>query len=220
MAGAGQAPIRPPTACWYVRGPVHPVTGLAAVTCQRGGVHADGTTVAPDADLGGAVELWRAEPDRDGRPVVRAAGAADGGTGGIWYVLVEDLEAEASDDAVDLIAFATADVTAGTVITADGFAALPVASEEQVGAIRWSRRTATIDQVYVLPERRRRQLGTLLVYAASAVHQSAGWPGALHADGRRTLLGDRLAGALPHPQRVADLTHRAAPMDATDATDA
>ncbi len=219
MGDGTAATIRPPVPCWYVRGAVHPTSGVACVTCWRGAGHPDGATVPSDVDTGDAVELWRCEPDAAGRPVVRVAGAPDGAAAGVWFVLVEDLDGDGPDDAVDLIAFTTPDVASGTVIGAAAFAALAVASEEQLGAIRWSPVTAVIEQVYVLPERRRRRLGTLLVYAASAVHQARGWPGALHADGRRTVLGDRLAAELPHPQRVSDLTHRAAPMDGPDGAD-
>jgi GNAT superfamily N-acetyltransferase len=206
-AAATGASIRAARPSWYVRGATHAASGRTEVTCFRGDEHPDGATVAASADRGDAQVLWRCTTDAEGRPVVRL-GAHPRGLAGVWFVLVEE-----DDERLDLVAFEGPDVEPGTVISAERFEHLTVANEEQLGAIRWSRRTATIDQVYVLAARRRQGIGTLLVYAASAVHQSSGWPGALHADGRRTLLGDRLIGGLPHPDRVAPLTHRAAPMD-------
>jgi len=205
--------IRPATPCWYVRGATDPATGLTAVTCYRGDAHPDGATVAADADRAGATALWTLAPAADGRPVLHVAADPDL-SGGVWFVTPDHADdPDAGDDAVDLVAFDAPDVPAGTIVTAAAFRALPVANEAQVGAIRWSRTTATIDQLYVLPERRRRRVGTLLVYAASALHQASGWPGALNADGRRTRLGERLVGSMPHPQRIRPWTVEMPPMD-------
>jgi hypothetical protein len=56
-------------------------------------------------------------------------------------------------------------------------------------------------------------LGTVLIYAAEALHQAQGWPGHLHGDGRRTDLGSRFAAGVRHPQRVAPLTDLMPDMD-------
>lgn len=87
---------------------------------------------------------------------------------------------------------------------------MPMASADQVGAIRWWTDEALIDQIYVAAGWRRQHLATALLYNASAFHQFNGWPGWLHADGRRTLSGEYLALGLRHPHGFAPL---AASMD-------
>lgn len=213
--------IRPATPCWYVRGPRDRASGLAPVTCFRGDAHPDGVTVPADADRGDASELWSVTLDSAGRPLVSVRSVPESQ---VWFVLLaagagDTGEGDEAVDEIDLVAFESDDMPAGTVITDTTFRTLPVANEAQVAAIRWDRSSATVDQLYVLPERRRQRLGTLLVYAASAVHQANGWPGALRADGRRTRVGDRLVGSLPYPQRIDAWTQVSPPMDPTDPTD-
>jgi len=202
--------LRPSTPCWYVRGATWPSSGLTAVTCWRSDAHPDGSTVpAGLARTADAEELWSLDVDEDARPRLRVA-ADPQLAGGLWFVaLVEE------GDDVDLIAFDTPDLPAGTIVSEAAFRSSAVANEAQVGAIRWSRTTATIDQIYVLPQRRRRRIGTVLVYAASALHQASGWPGALQADGRRTRLGEQLVGSLPGARRVAPWSIESPPMDAS-----
>jgi hypothetical protein len=70
-----------------------------------------------------------------------------------------------------------------------------------------------VHQVYVGEAWRRRQVGTLLIYAASAFHQANGWPDRLHSDGRRTDLGQQFVAGLRHPDRIQPLSDRMPPMD-------
>lgn len=78
---------------------------------------------------------------------------------------------------------------------------------------RWWRNDAVVDQVYVSPDMRRSHLATHVIYAASAFHQLHGWPGRLHSDGRRTMLGEALVAEFRHPGRIAPLEKLLTPMD-------
>jgi len=126
---------------------------------------------------------------------------------------VELPEPEAVPRAVTLVGFPTEDLPPGTVVRDPVFFHLPVQSDQQVGAIRWWPDEAVVDQVYVSADWRRRHIASALIYAASSFHQLNGWPGRLHSDGRRTVMGDQLVAGLRHPDRIAPLAVRQPPMD-------
>jgi len=129
----------------------------------------------------------------------------------VWFVHVD--EPKASPRATNLVAFATDHFPAGTVVTKYQFASLSVSNDDQVGAIRWYPTIATVHQVYVAQGWRRRKAGSALIYAADAVHQSLGWPGRLHSDGRRTDLGEQFMAAQRYPARFAARTETTPSMD-------
>lgn len=135
----------------------------------------------------------------------------------VWFVYVP--EPQASPAAANLVAYsvdalrADLGVPAGTVVGANRFPLLGVPNDAQLAAIRWYPRDGLIHQVFVRPDHRRRSLGTVMIYAASAFHQAHAWPGRLHGDGRRTELGDKFVAGLRHPQRYAPLTDLQPPMD-------
>jgi len=132
---------------------------------------------------------------------------------GVPFELVHLDERDADPPATALVAFATDDLPAGTVVSDPVFFHMPVRSDEQVAAIRWWHDEAVVDQVYVAEPMRRRHVGTVAIYAASAFHQFHGWPGRLHSDGRRTVLGEALVAGLRHPDRIAELGTLLSPMD-------
>jgi hypothetical protein len=198
---------------WYHREAYDEATGTWQVSCYLGDRFPDGE-VAPVAgadDLAGAVRLWHARLDGDGRPVLQVAEQAAPQAPAVWYVAIPHHDHD--PPTFDLVAFRTDHVAAETVIDDPTFMLLPVRAAEQVAAIRWWPSTAVVDQVYVTPDLRRSQLATKLVYAASAYHQLQGWPGRLHSDGRRTELGDRFTAGLRHPSRIAPWTGYSRPMD-------
>jgi GNAT superfamily N-acetyltransferase len=121
---------------------------------------------------------------------------------------------------VNLVAFASDARPAGTVVNNYQFATMGVRSEEQAASVRWYPRDGLVHQIYVAPQWRRLLVGTKLLYAAGALHQSLGWTGKLHSDGRRTPAGDALTANLPHPIRIAALTETMPSMDPVDAVDA
>jgi GNAT superfamily N-acetyltransferase len=129
----------------------------------------------------------------------------------IWFAMID--EPKASPRAMNLVAFATDARPAGTVVNHYQFATMRTPSELQVAAVRWYPRDGLVHQVYVSPEWRRQQVGSLILYSAGAVHQSMGWPGKLHSDGRRTTAGDALTSNIPHPVRIAPLSETMPNMD-------
>ena len=174
----------------------------------------DGTILGPDDDtalLLDAYETWNTRVV-DGRLVIwvnpeRAPKAPD-----LWYCAMFDPPADRP--AVHLVGFATDDVEPGTVIGDTEFFALPVRSDEQVGAVRWWTDDGEVDQVYVAQRDYRRQhVAAKLIRAASAFHMANGWNGLLHDTGRRTDLGEHLASNFP---RVAERRERMPPMDPPD----
>lgn len=129
----------------------------------------------------------------------------------LWFVNVD--EPAGQHPASNLVAFATDHFEPGTGVTKYTFANLGVNNDEQIGAVRWYR-TGLIHQIFVAPAWRRRSVATALLLTASGFHQANGWPGKLHADGRRTNLGQHFAAGARYPQRVAPLTDTMPDMDA------
>jgi hypothetical protein len=198
------------SAAWYARtGALG--SGLHRVSAYLGAEHPDGTWVDLDpADLPSAPTLWATDDATSGLLRVSIAERAAPGAPPLWYVWVD--EPRASPVAANLVAFADDRVAPGTIVDRYAFASMGVPNDSQAGAIRWYR-SGVIHQIFVGEAWRRRQVGTCLLYAASAFHQANGWPGHLRADGRRTELGERMAASLKHPQRVQPLTDLMPPMD-------
>jgi GNAT superfamily N-acetyltransferase len=129
----------------------------------------------------------------------------------IWFVMID--EPKANPPAMNLVGFATDARPAGTVVNRYQFATMRTHSDQQVAAVRWYPRDGLVHQVYVAPEWRRQQVGSLILYSAGAVHQSMGWAGKLHSDGRRTTAGDALTSNILHPVRIAPLSETMPDMD-------
>ncbi|MCC5946834.1 MAG: hypothetical protein JJT89_00125 [Nitriliruptoraceae bacterium] len=191
------------TGRWQVRGIVSPAFGDGTVV-ERG-------DLAPEAVPPDRATLWSTSIDHHDRSVLWVTEAAVPGAPALWFVAIPQRDLDPAQH--DLVAFASDVLPPGTVVDNITFAAMPVASAEQVAAVRWSPATAVVDQIFVAAEHRRSNLGTKLLYAASAYHQSMGWPGKLHSDGRRTDLGQRFTAGLRHPDRIAPWTDHAHPMD-------
>jgi hypothetical protein len=181
------------------------------VRCWLGGDHPDGAVVDDPGDTTGLFELWRADVDEQGRPVLWVNPEAVPAAPAMWFVALP--EPAAPRRPVALVGFDDPCVAPGTVISDGAFFHLPVRSEDQVGAIRWWTDEAVVDQVFVGDRWRRRHVATAVIYAASAYHQLHGWPGRLHSDGRRTSLGEQLVAGLRHPDRIAPLETLMPPMD-------
>jgi len=204
--------IDPAMSSWYVRDRYDDRRRCWVVRAYRGPRYPDGAVVDDELpDLDGAEPLWMAAGDPRGRTVVTVSQRILPLPPPVWFVEVGALPDR--PDQVQLVAFATDDLPAGTVLDRFAFASVGVANDTQVAAVEWRPSTGVVLEVYVHPDQRRQQLATLVLYAASAVHQSRGWPGALRSDGRRTDLGERFVTGLAHPQRIAPWKERAAPMD-------
>lgn len=121
-------------------------------------------------------------------------------------------EARGQRPASNLVAFATDHSEPGTIVSRYTFATLGVDNNAQVGAVRWYR-TGLIHQIFAAPAWRRSGVATALLLTASAFHQANAWPGKLHADGRRTELGQRFAAAARYAHRVGELTETMPDMD-------
>lgn len=204
------------TNAWYHRQAPLP-GGRWRVRCIFSDHHPDGEPVVDPGELGDAYVLWTADLDEEGRPVVLVNETAIAGAPAMWFVALPDTAA--AQPTMTLVGFDHDLVAPGTVITDPAFFGLPVRNEEQVGAIRWWTDEAVVDQVYVSERHRRTRAATALIYAASAYHQLHGWPGRLHSDGRRTSLGEQLVAGLRHPDRIAPLSERLAPLDPEEPED-
>lgn len=202
------APDSPDTPTWYARRATL-ASGLHLVSAHRGDEFPDGSTMH-----GGHPALWSTEASENGmlRVLVSLDSVPDAPP--TWFVNVD--EPRAMPPATNLVAYATGDFPAGTIINRFQFGSLGIPSEEQAGAIRWFR-DGLVHQVFVAPKWRRKQLGTLLIYAASAFHQANGWEGKLHGDGRYTDLGDRFLQQVPHAARIPQRSAKMPPMDPADA---
>jgi hypothetical protein len=183
-----------------------------AVTAFVGAGLTDGEhlTTAPRADA--TTWLWRTEASSHGLAQVALNTSLVAGARPAWFVWVD--EPTANPPATNLVAFVDDRIAPGTILSSYQFATSGVTNESQVGAIRWYPGSGLIHQVFVDPDFRRQQLGTILLYAASALHQGRSWPGRLHADGRRTELGQQFAAGIRHPQRLKPHDEVMPPMDA------
>lgn len=205
-------PPDPAPGTWYVRDRYDERRGRWVVRALRGPRYPDGTVVPDEVpDLAGAEPLWMVAGDDRGRTVVSVSQRVLPQPPPVWFVAVTD-DPQRPDEA-ELVAFASDDLPVGTVIDRFAFAALGVANASQVAAVKWRPASGIVLEIFVHRDQRRQQLATLLLYSASAVHQSRGWSGALRSDGRRTDLGERFVTGLAHPQRIAPWRERAAPMD-------
>jgi ribosomal protein S18 acetylase RimI-like enzyme len=131
----------------------------------------------------------------------------------VWFAEIR--EPTAQPPAVNLVAFTEAGQKRGALIDEARLASVPVASEDQLGALRWYPGTGQIHQVYVAPAWRRRHIADALLAAAETLSVARDWPG-LWANGLRTAVGEEFRNANPWAARAADLTHLAPPMTPRD----
>lgn len=202
------------TASWYVRS-AKLGRGRWQVRCHVDDRHPDGEVIDQPGELDGLFVLWDADVDAEDRPLLAVNPAVAPGAPSAWFV---HLHEPGPQPATVLVGFDTPHLPAGTVVPDPVFFHMPVRSEQQVGAIRWWHDEAVVDQLFVRHDMRRRHVGTILVYAASAFHQFNGWKGRLHSDGRRTTLGDAFVTGLRHPERIASLEQLMPPMDPLPST--
>jgi GNAT superfamily N-acetyltransferase len=129
----------------------------------------------------------------------------------LWYV--EKPETAERPPAMILVAFSTDDLPEGTVVDDARFAAMPITSNQQVGAVRWWPSSGLVHQVYVVPAHRRKGIGTKLLAAAGAYRAARGWS-PIWGGGDRTDLGEVHTAALPTPfrERLTPRTRVMAPM--------
>jgi ribosomal protein S18 acetylase RimI-like enzyme len=131
----------------------------------------------------------------------------------LWFV--ELRESNAQPPAVTIVAFTGHGGPPGRLYDQPDADDLPIVSTDQVGAVRWYPATGEIDQIYVAPELRRRQIGTALLVSAGTLSVARGWP-RLWSDGQRTVLGEHFRNSQAWRSRAADLTHIAPPMSPGD----
>lgn len=129
----------------------------------------------------------------------------------LWFVVVD--EPRANPRAVNLVAYADEVLEPGTVISRYTFPSLRVPNDHQVGAVRWYPGNGRVHQIFVAKEWRRRGVASSLLITADAVHQANGWPGVLHGDGRRTVLGQLFVDTLRWQHRISVLDRVEPPMD-------
>jgi GNAT superfamily N-acetyltransferase len=200
--------MTPPKHIVYTRGERLP-SGIYPTTARMTDDLADGAMVhSPDPTW---PLLWQTFGTDRGILRVQVADVVAPEAPGLWFVQID--EPRSSPPATHLVGFANDARPAGTVVTQYQFATMGVSSDEQAGAVRWYPRDGLVHQVYVAPQWRRLQVGTLILYAAGAVHQSMGWSGRLHSDGRRTPAGEALTSTILHPVRIAPLSETMPDMD-------
>jgi GNAT superfamily N-acetyltransferase len=196
---------------WYLRG--EPLdTGLRPIRALDDGRHPDGAIVdgvnAPDA--GDGLALWSAEASPRGLVRIRFAERAPWRVPPLWFVFLD--EPDARRPAAHLVAYESDRFEPGTVVSQYTYRAEGIDSRMQVGAVRWYR-DGLVHQVFVRPDRRRGGIATGLVATAGAFHISKGWSGRVHADGRRTAMGELFVRSLGYRDRIAAMTELMPPMD-------
>ncbi|QNO38424.1 hypothetical protein H4J02_05290 [Protaetiibacter sp. SSC-01] len=173
--------------------------GLRVAEAWEGEGRLEGAYV--DDEPGDAALVWRSSSTPEGLlhvgiPFERAPDAP-----ALWYVAID--EPRGLPPACVLAAFASGELPEGTIVGPHGFAQLGVAADAQLGEVRWFR-DGLVHHIHVVPEFRRRDIGTSLLCAAGAWQQANRWPGYLHVgEGlhtplvRRFLATFRLMGRMP-----------------------
>lgn len=149
--------------------------------------HPDGTVVDPGpqvADFPGAIEVSALRLDELRRPVVSVAPWTADGAPPMWFVEMD--ASTAARPMHSVVAFASGHLPDGTFVSNAAFFTMPVASDEQVGAVRWDTSTGEIDQIYVDPDARLQHVARKMVVAAAAYGRHRGWAGKVHVGGRRS----------------------------------
>jgi GNAT superfamily N-acetyltransferase len=131
----------------------------------------------------------------------------------MWFA--ELREPAAQPPAVVVIVFSGHGQPAGTLLDEADLSNLPVASSDQLAAVRWWPATGEVDQVYVQPAWRRRGIGRALLGAAGSLAWARGWA-RFWGDGQRTAMGEQFRDGGPWQHRMADLTNVAPPMTPGD----
>jgi GNAT superfamily N-acetyltransferase len=127
----------------------------------------------------------------------------------MWFG--EHRESTATPPAVSLMAFTGAGQSPHQLVDEAGLRDLPVSTSDQLGALRWYPATGEIDQIYVQPSWRRRNVASALLAAAASLSVARGWP-RFWSDGQRTIMGEQLRNGRSWKARAADITHVAPPM--------
>lgn len=209
----------PPQGWWHCR-TVRPDGTVSAFYVVRSTLHADGVRVDLPQDEAMAVIGDDAQAvvryGTDGTAVtVRVMPAVAPKAPLLWFA---DLpEPAAQPPAMNLVAFTGQDVPEGTLKNREALQEVGVASDDQLGALRWYPATGEIDQIYVNPKHRRRTIASALLMAGGTLHVARGGTRRMWADGQRTADGDRLRnGRAEWAHRADDLTHLAPPMTPFD----
>ena len=130
----------------------------------------------------------------------------------MWFVVVDD-SARTGRDTRSIVGFATDHFVDGTIIDEMEFVMLSVSNEQQIAAIQWSRTDGTVEQIYVNSVYRRSHVGLRMGQTAGAYHQVCGWPGVVHASGKRTAMGQAFATGGVAAVRVGRHEELSPPMD-------
>jgi GNAT superfamily N-acetyltransferase len=131
----------------------------------------------------------------------------------LWFA--ERRESTATPPAVNLMAFSGAGQPAGTLVDEAGLRGIPVGTADQLGALRWYPATGEIDQIYVQPSWRRRNIASALLAAGGTLSVARDWP-RFWSDGQRTEMGEQLRNGRSWKDRAAEVTHVAPPMTPGD----
>jgi GNAT superfamily N-acetyltransferase len=127
----------------------------------------------------------------------------------MWFA--ELRESAARPPAVSLLAFTGAGQPENTLVDQSDLRNVRVVSSDQLAALRWYPATGELDQIYVQPPWRRRNIASAMLAAAASLSVSRDWP-RFWSDGQRTAEGEELRNARSWRHRAADLTHLAPPM--------
>jgi GNAT superfamily N-acetyltransferase len=127
----------------------------------------------------------------------------------MWFA--ERRESTATPPAVSLMAFTGAGQPHHTLVDEADLRNIPVGTADQLGALRWYPATGEIDQIYVQPSWRRRNVASALLAAGGSLSVARDWP-RFWSDGQRTVMGEQLRNGRSWRHRGAEVTHIAPPM--------
>jgi GNAT superfamily N-acetyltransferase len=202
-----------PPGLWACRA-LRPDGSTAWVAGTASDRHGDGELVElPEADAlayVGEAAIAVAHLDPRGAVIgIRISAFAAPKAPAMWFA--ELPEERAAPPATNLLAFTGFDVEPGRLLDRAALHATGAWTEDQLGAIRLYPASGEVDQIYVSPQWRRRNVGTALTYVAGILAYTRSGP-LPWGDGQRTADGDRLVKASIWRHRAAPLTNLAPPM--------
>ena len=117
----------------------------------------------------------------------------------LWYVLVPE---EGITKTYTLVAYADGLFAAGTIVNAAEMKERQIPFTGFVGAIRWRRESALMEQIHVPPEHRRKKISTKLISVADTLVVAMGTNAFLNGGEATTADGEKLREAYSKSNRV------------------
>lgn len=145
---------------------------------------------------------YHTEIDQNGDLVVHLDREEFSAVPPLWYVINENPNGTPPN--IALLAFATQEKPAGTIITPQQAQQLDINPQKQIAAIQWGYKDPRIHQIAVHPDWRRKRIALALIATADTVNMAGNYSGdtMLYGGDVTTQGGEKLRDAWKNSPRV------------------